>query len=104
MAGRTRHRVVTGSVAFGEIRRAGRTIVSTRKLGSSRFGEAGSDSYSGVSESAELTSHCDAPARAIICTNLHRAGGQMDEKQNADLTKSLDRIVNVLRSILRGHL
>jgi hypothetical protein len=24
----------------------------------------------------------------------------MDEKQNADLTKSLDRIVNVLRNIL----
>jgi len=45
LAGRTRHRVVTGSAAFGEIRRTGRTIVSTKKSGLSRFGEAGSDSY-----------------------------------------------------------
>ena len=36
--------VVTGSAAFGETKRAGRITVSTRKLGSSRFGEAGSDS------------------------------------------------------------
>jgi len=36
--------VVTGSAAFGGIKRAGRTIVSIKKLGSSRFGEAGSDS------------------------------------------------------------
>jgi len=42
--------------------------------------------------------------RSRTLYNLHRAGGPMDEKQNADLTKSLDRLVNVLRSILRGHL
>lgn len=36
------------SAAFGEIRRAGRTIVSTKKLGSSPFGEEGGDSCQGA--------------------------------------------------------